>query len=552
MLTGRTIRLAVVLAVAFSLLAVFGSTTAGATEGSPPLLPGPRDALTRTLERGEISPAVYALWRARSLFQLGAVRDRFGDVARSDPRAATLVLRDLVARYRMLGPADRAVARRILARPDDPQGDTLGIRYGVPARDDCQPDFCVHWVDTTVDAPNPADTNGNGIPDYVDTTELVMQTVWDKEVVDLGYRPPKSDLAAPNHGPDGKLDIYLADLGRDGIYGYCVPDDTGEFQPPYQGLSVYCVVDNDFSPNQYAGFGGATGVNALEVTLAHEFFHAVQASYDLFDDLVLVEGTAVWMEDEVYNDVNDNYYYLRFSALKRPDVPFDIGITNVSSPYWGFYYGAFVFYRYLSERFATPDIVRRIWEFADATPPATNQYSLQAIDSALRERGTSFQEVFADWTAANAFPAASYEEGANYPRPPFTARRRLPALAAQKSGHVILDHLTSSYVELVPGSHLGRRARLRITLKLPALARGSAATILSVSPRGAIAQLRPQLHSDGRGTTTVPFSPGRVSKIVLVLTNAGTDYICNRGAAFACEGIPRDDHLMFRYTATVV
>jgi hypothetical protein len=551
MLTGRRLRLALALAVATTLASAFMGS-AMAAPNVPRLLPGPADALTTALDRGELTPAVYALWRARSLFDLRAVRARFGSVTREDPRAATLVLRDLIARYRMLGPSGRAMAEQILARPDEGFADPQGDGYSVPEHYDCKATFCVHWVATTSDAPAATDTNANGIPDYVETAEQVVQTVWDTEVGELGYRAPKQDLSSPDHGPDGKLDVYLADLGNDGLYGYCTTDDPNAFTAsyPYADVSAYCVVDNDFSPSQYGGFGGATGVQALEVTVAHEFFHAVQAAYDFFEDLVLIEGTAVWMEDEVYDDINDNYYYLSFSALKRPEVPFDLAITSPASQYWGFYYGAFVFYRYLSERYS-PAIIRRVWEYADGSPSGPDQYSLQAIDSALRQRGSTFRAAFADWTAANAFPKASYEEGAAYPVPPVTSRRTLAARAKQSHGSITLDHLSSRYVKLIPGTHVRRTAHLRVDLRLPRTARGSAATVLTVARSGAITAIRAKLASNGHATVTVPFGHAKIAAVVLVLTNAGNDYTCNRGSPFACAGIPLDDNLTFRYTATV-
>ncbi|HVL64146.1 MAG TPA: hypothetical protein VM573_03135, partial [Actinomycetota bacterium] len=73
----------------------------------PALLPAAReDALSRALEAGQLSEAEYALERARSLFTPKDVRARFGDVARPDPRNATIVLRDLAIRLKDLQGAD--------------------------------------------------------------------------------------------------------------------------------------------------------------------------------------------------------------------------------------------------------------------------------------------------------------------------------------------------------------------------------------------------------------------------------------------------------------
>jgi hypothetical protein len=87
------------------------------------------DALTRALRSERLSPAKYALARARSLFQLGAVRDQYGDVDRPDPRDATMLLRDLALSYRNLSGADREQADSILARPSEGSADEFGDGY---------------------------------------------------------------------------------------------------------------------------------------------------------------------------------------------------------------------------------------------------------------------------------------------------------------------------------------------------------------------------------------------------------------------------------------
>ena len=124
------------------------------------------------------------------------------------------------------------------------------------------------------------------------------------------------------------------DVGADGLYGYCATDDPGASAvgaAQKREVSAYCVVDDDFDPAQYPA---ATGEQALAVTAAHEFFHAVQFGYDWREDLWFMEGTAAWVEDEVYDDVNENVLYLlKASALRHPAVPVDLSAS-------GFQYGS--------------------------------------------------------------------------------------------------------------------------------------------------------------------------------------------------------------------
>ena len=56
------------------------------------------------------------------------------------------------------------------------------------------------------------------------------------------------------------------------------------------------VLDNDYKSRQ---FPTNTPVENMQVTAAHEYFHAVQFAYDITDDLWFLESTATWAEDEL-------------------------------------------------------------------------------------------------------------------------------------------------------------------------------------------------------------------------------------------------------------
>ena len=145
-----------------------------------------------------------------------------------------MVMRDLFTSLDDLSPADRKVAHGILARPTDGASDPYSDGYLVPSEKKCKGNFCMHWVTTTEDAP-PSQT-------WVNQMLTLMNKVWKKEVKKYGYRPPVSD---GNRGGSGKFDVYLAQIGDAGLYGYCAPERR---KPGYQWLaSGYCVLDNDFA-----------------------------------------------------------------------------------------------------------------------------------------------------------------------------------------------------------------------------------------------------------------------------------------------------------------
>ena len=355
----------------------------------PPLTPAKHDALSRALEQGRLTESQYALERARSLFTLGRVRAEFGHVARANPHAATFILRDLLARTRFLSGSEHAEAKAILSRPDgaptflgEPNWDFDAVPTSF-CEGGGRP-LCFHWDNnpTNRDSPPTADTNpANGIPDQIDRTIEVLDNVWDTETAGLGYRDPLDDSATTlNDGGGPQLDIYIADIGSIGLFGYCTSDDPHayEFSAPW-AVSAYCVLDDDYRQAQYGI--GQTSLEYLQVTAAHEFFHAVQFAYDWFEDYALMEGSAMWMEGQVYPAVIDRINYLGRSALARPGVPLDTGAG-------GFEYGAWLFWRFLTEKVFSgdPTIIREIWERADGGPsPAFGDlYSFQAVRQRAR------------------------------------------------------------------------------------------------------------------------------------------------------------------------
>ena len=531
-----------------AVLALAGAAPVGAQtpDRLPEVAPLRADALTRALQQGEIGAPGYALERATSLFHLGAVRARYGAVQRPDPRAATPILRDLTLRLNELSPADKERARRLLSRPTDGAADPLGNGYTVAeATPRCRPEFCIHYVPSTVDAPPPRDANDDGVPDWVTKVRSIVQNVWRRETGALRYREPLSDSTSPNNGGDGRLDIYLANLGDDGIYGYCTTDDPKADNPipTTFDVSAYCVIDDDFREQI---FSRRTPLENTKVTVAHEFFHAVQAAYDWKEDLWLFEGTAVWIEDEVYDAINDNRQYLARSPLRASFVPLDLGAN-------GFEYGSWIYFRRLSERFG-PRIVRSVWNRADARASAPDDYSVQAISRALSGRGTSFRAAFNDFSRANRRARLIYDEGGAYPARPAALRTwTLTGARRTRSGAPALYQLGAETVVFKPGRGLGRQAKLELDLNLPPASHGSEAAVLRFRPSGRLVKSsRINVNGAGDKSLHVGFGRGKVGRVELVLINASTRYDCWLGRPGTCQGLPLDDRRVYRYSARAI
>jgi len=432
---------------------------------------------------------------------------------------ATLALRDLARALPSLDAAERDRATALLARPtshSDPYGDS----YRAPSRSTCSANICVHWVSRTSDAPpNRA---------WVRHTMRVLKQTWSAEVGGLGYRPPLRDGRA---GGDGRLDVYLKDVGAKGLFGYCAPERTA--RNSRWRASGYCVLDDDFARSQFR----QAPDRSLKATAAHEFFHAVQFAYDYAEDAWFMEATATWMEEQVFDSVNDNRRYLNAGQLGIPARPVD-----VFESFGAAHYGNWVFFEYLSHRFG-PQVVRDAWDGA-AAGSDRGLYSTEALENALLPPREPFPDVFRDYTASNTEPASFYPEGAQWPAAPF-ARRYVLTSGAVSEGKFRIDHLASRSVRVVPGTGVGDPGTLlEVTVNGPAASHGSVASVV-VHPADGPARIEPiPLNIQGDGSTSVAFE----RRATITLTNASTDFTCRRGTAYSCRGIPSDDAQPFTYT----
>ncbi|MGD2250271.1 MAG: VWA domain-containing protein [Candidatus Methanofastidiosia archaeon] len=292
-----------------------------------------------------------------------------------------------------------AIGKYIFCRPDDATGcngdDANVLPSDADTYDSSGGHFKIHYVTTGNNAVDTTDSNTNGTPDYIEEMALYYDHVWDTEVTSYSYDSPASDISASNNGGDARYDIYVFDLGDS--YGYTCPEQSST--PSYSFIAMNNSYD-EFPQNDDPD-GNAEG--AMKVTAAHEFFHAVQFVYDLYEERWWMETTSTWMEDEVYDQVNDNYNYMA-NWFSNPDASLTLNNGNHE-------YGNFIFARYLSEIFNNSDriIIRHIWEEMRTTD------GLAAIDNVLSSKyGSNLKEVFKDFTVPNYFKT-DYEEGSNYP-----------------------------------------------------------------------------------------------------------------------------------------
>lgn len=480
-------------------------------------------------DRAERAAAVATLERAEAILD---------GTATADPRGATMALHDLRLVRASLPAHLQARADEVFLRPSDEGGTWLT---------DCAtaPDVCVHYLQG-------ADVGGGEytVADVANTVQEIHD-----DYVAAGYREPLPDGGS---GGSDQIDVYLEDIGDDNLYGYCTSDDPKQDLPPAElaaagyDLWAYCAFDDDFSAEQ---FPSNTPLENMQVTAAHEYFHATQYAYDAYEDSWILEATATWAEDELYDDVDDNHLYFPHSPIAVPGVPLDYYycpyfLEDTCNGPQLHQYGTWVFFRYLTERFPTaqggvPTLVRKIWERLDGSVGGPDSYSMQGLAQVLAANGTSIPSVFADFALANRNPARAYDEGAAYPTAP--AKTVKVSTKAKNPGKLkaTLDHLTSATVRYQP-TNLGAAGwKLRLAFDLAPKARGSAARVTIIKKSGARQVKVVNLNAQGDATLAVGFSSSTVAAVEVTLLNVSTRFTCWQAETpYSCfGGIPKDENL---------
>ena len=458
-----------------------------------------------------------------------------GETDAAGHRDLTLAMRDLFVAKHALRGDDRVVAERLLQRPttppDDPN-DPRDIYYGEGAdvQTECGDTFCLHWVEEG---------------EHASTAEFAstaFQTIAHVAAVyaEAGFRSP-----LPDEGQEGdtRTDFYLGDLDQNGALGFCRTDaDVPVVGRAWYG---YCGFDND-----YANSPWLDPTSLLQVTVAHEYFHAVQFAYDASEDGWLMESTATAMEDELYDDVNDNAFFLNFGQMGDPDA-FGYPLAGPSTPLDTFdftAYGNWGFWRYLTEQHpddtaGVPNLVREVWEALDTTQGPNPAYSLQALDSVLAARGTSTPQEYVAFAAANQHPANVYDEAVEqfYPTAPNTLDPVHLSRKAPSAGRTaVLDHLTSATGAVLPFA--GSR---KLTVRVDLGTSDARAAITVHRTDGTSTTSNVSANRQGKGRTTVPFTTDTVSSVEVTVANGSTAMVdCGSSSPYACGGVSPDDDLV--------
>jgi len=226
--------------------------------------------------------------------------------------------------------------------------------------------FLIHYTlegDSAVDS---TCTNMAGVPDWVYEAAQIAERSYRLLIDTLGFQvPPVDDEASP------ETDLYIIDVGYDYAYTYpeapvtSTPDQTDDY-------TAYTEIDND-----YTGYA-TPGLAALQVTIAHEYFHVVQLGYNWFTsnnlsgavdgDTYFLEWCSTWMEERSYPEVNDyyNYVYSFFYSPAR------------SLWFYNYSYALGFFIRFILDQYGE-DLLIKVWD------KIKTDYAFESIQSVLAD-----------------------------------------------------------------------------------------------------------------------------------------------------------------------
>lgn len=368
-------------------------------------------------------------------------------------------------------------------------------------------------------------TSGNDAVPSLSWVQTVAQTFDDASTIynNLGWHLAPTINSAP-------YDVYMRDLASARLYG----QTTSTQAIPGSSISFasFMEIDNNFTDSIYqnALSGALTtaekALRSLQITVAHEYHHAIQYGYNYYFDIWYAEATSTWFEDELYDNVDQLYNYVA-AWMQNTNYSLDIAV-NSNATTSGAGYSRWMLNRYLSEQYGT-NTVRSFWEKLATMAPVNGQdiYMAPVINSVLTNSyGSSLATDF--FGLAKRFYTRDWSSHTN-------EISQIPAVAPLNSytvnlggsisGSLTLPHYSFAYYRFVPST--SAPATLSLTVNATS---GIRAAVFKTSG-GLISEYAfPSLID---GTLIVP---GFSSSDEVVLLIANTTDVDNHSASFSTDG----------------
>ena len=366
--------------------------------------------------------------------------------------------------------------------------------------------FKIHYTTTGTDATDPS------------WAQTVAQTF---ETVAASYTSLQWQLA-PTAG-NLPYDVYLRDLAPQNYYGVTNSGSSAAVAGHPNAVTSWMELDNNFTDSIYKP-ATYSPLQSLQITAAHEYHHAIQYGYNYYFDVWYAEATSTWMEDELYDSVNQLYSYIP-AWFTQSTSAMDIA-ASVST---GGGYGRWIFNRYLSEKHGTAT-VRSAWEsLAGISSPNGFDISMTPVlDSVLSLRyGTTLSTDFfgftkriytRDWSTHVSDTAKIHVYS-----PVFTYSAYPVNSSSSQTPSVTLSHYSFAYYTFTPSASTP-------SLTITVVKNSGIQTAAFRKSSGIITEII--ANAGGGSYTDNAFSSA--SEVVLLVTNtSGTD---GAHASFSTDG----------------
>lgn len=302
---------------------------------------------------GILSPDQYFIERFSYVFAPDEVDPRFLMEAPEPTKGTTWLIAEYQQAKRQLRPETVAYIEDLLS----PSATTA--TYDTPH-------FRFTYSLTGQDAVPSTDSDGNGVPDFVQNMGVYAEYCWSAEVDQMGF-------AAPYLSPNNSNRMPVS-FKQQNSYAYT--------RCPGGTCSIVC--ENDFAGFPPDDDPEGTVAGASKVTFAHEFKHASQYAASQWSENGWVELDATWMEDQAYVYVNDYVQYIN-SNQSQIVVPTD----SLDKGGSGSYYDAIWQYS-MSDRFGL-QIITDFWTYRSTHTAENVEVS---YDTILKKYGSSLSEHF--------------------------------------------------------------------------------------------------------------------------------------------------------------
>ena len=248
--------------------------------------------------------------------------------------------------------------------------------------------FLIHYTKYGNDRVDSTDKNYNSIPDYIDSVCYYFDEVYSYEVNTLGYPAPPSDQ---NGGGSEAYDIYVRNMKEMGYYGLTEQDFRVSSTNSQPKATSFISIDNNYSVNTNGNKSYNTlGIDALKITAAHEFHHAIQfVCFGVNDkgfDIAIYEMYSTWMEYLQYPAVKDYINYAKLLFTNPQEYRF--GRRSSSDIYTGYGWG--IFFEFLHQKFGK-SVSKDMWDNI-----GKGVLPFRALELSLNAKGSSLNDIWCE------------------------------------------------------------------------------------------------------------------------------------------------------------